>query len=530
MKVLFASAEVEPFAKVGGLGDVVGSLPRALRKQGVDARVLMPMYGFIDHVTYAIEPLFNFQFTRRNGTADVAISTTEYEGVPIYFMSSWPFFGEARELYTDWKWDVTRFVFLGQAILATLSEMSTGANGSPQWFPDVLHVHDWHTGLAPFLLSEARHDPAWQQMASIFTIHNMAYQGEGAGGFLFDAGVPGRHDPTLLAHKKEDNLLGIGIAYSDIVTTVSPRYAVEIQYPRFGAGLETLVQTRNERGDVVVILNGIDAERWDPATDPWIANHYTSNDFLAARAANKAVLQQESGFAVRPDVPLIGMVTRLVEQKGADLAIPALRRLLVDTECQFVILGSGDKVLEAQMDRLCRDFSWKAHGYFKYDAALSQRIYSSCDLFLMPSRYEPCGIGQMMAMRYGALPVVRETGGLVDTVENYDNGDGSTGTGFVFLWEESAAVLNTLRWAIETYRIKPDAFRQMQKRAMERDFSWDKSAREYIATYERALAKHDGVAVPAAPTPTRKARTAKAPVKSPGKSSNSGRKKQEHTP
>src|SRR5258708_27885930 len=357
MKVLFASAEVEPFAKVGGLGDVVGSLPRALRKQGVDARVLMPMYGFIDHATYAIEPLFTFQFTRRNGTADVAISTTEYEGVPIYFMSSWPFFGEARELYTDWKWDVTRFVFLGQAILATLSEMRTGANGAPLWVPEILHVNDWQTGLARFLLSEARHDPAWQHMGSIFTIHNMAYQGESAGGFLFDAGVPGRHHPTLLAHQKEDNLLGIGIAYSDVVTTVSPRYAIEIQYPRFGAGLETLVQTRNDQGDVVGILNGIDAQRWDPATDPWIANHYTSENFGEARASNKAAFQKEASLSVQPDVPLIGMVSRRVEQEGADLAIPALRRLLVDTECQFVILGSGDKVLEAQMARLCRNFS-----------------------------------------------------------------------------------------------------------------------------------------------------------------------------
>src|SRR5262249_14091272 len=269
MKVLFASAEVAPFAKAGGLGDVVASLPKALRKQGIDARVLMPLYGFIDRAVYNIAPAFNFQFTKRNGTADIYISQTVYDGVPIYFLSSWPFFGEGGYLYTDWQWDVTRFVFFGQAIQATMWQMKNGAGGMEPWFPDVLHVHDWHTALTPFMLYENRLDPTWATMGSVLTIHNMAYQGDRAGGFLFEAGVSGRHQRDLVYQDKTDNLLGIGIAYSDELTTVSPRYAVEIQYPRFGEGLEGLVRVRNSQGDVHGILNGIDVERWDPATDKW---------------------------------------------------------------------------------------------------------------------------------------------------------------------------------------------------------------------------------------------------------------------
>lgn len=488
MNVLFASAEVVPFAKVGGLADVVGSLPKALRRQGIDARVLMPMYGFIDRAAYNIEPAFTFQLARRNGVANVFISRTEYDSVPIYFLSSWPFFGEGGYLYTDWDWDVPRFTFLSQAIMATAGHLKHGSGGQEAWFPDILHVNDWHTALTPFLLSDNQSDPDWSQVGSVLTLHNMAYQGPHAGGFLWDAGVSGRHQPDLVYQDKTDNLLGIGVAYSDMISTVSPRYAIEIQYPRFGEGLEGLLRVRNQ--NVVGILNGIDVERWNPETDPWLAHHFTTSNFVEMRAKNKAHLQQHTGLPVRPDVPLIGMVTRLVDQKGADLAIPALRRLFIDTDVQFIVLGSGEKSLEQALWSLCNDFGFKARAYLQYDPILSQRIYGSSDLFLMPSRYEPCGMGQMLASHYGALPIVRETGGLADTVQNFDNGNGDTGTGFVFLWEEADAVLNTLRWAIDTYRFRPDVFRRMQIRGMQVDFSWAKSAREYIHLYERALAKH----------------------------------------
>jgi starch synthase len=491
MNVLFASAEVVPFAKAGGLGDVVGSLPKALRQQGIDARVIMPMYGFIDRAraAYNIEPAFNYQFNKRNGTADVYISMTEYDGVPIYFLASWPFFGEGGHLYTTWEWDVPRFIFFCQTIMATLWQMKNGTGGLVPWFPDILHVNDWHTALAAFLLSDSRRDPVWAGVGSVLTIHNMAYQGPYAGGWLFEAGVPGRHQPDLVYQDLTDNLLATGIAYADKISTVSPRYAIEMQYPRFGEGLEGLLKVRNTYKDVVGILNGIDVDRWNPATDPWIAHHFTPDNFLEVRAANKALLQQEAGLPVRPDVPLIGMVTRLVDQKGVDLAIPALRQLFMDTDVQFVVLGTGDKVLEYDLWNLCNDFRWKSRAYLQFDAILSQRIYAGSDLFLMPSRYEPCGTGQMLALHYGCLPIVRETGGLADTVQNFNNGNGDVGTGFVFLWETQEAVLGTLRWAIDTYRNRKDVFQKMQKRGMLVDFSWRKSAGEYIAMYENILTR-----------------------------------------
>lgn len=491
MNVLFTSAEMVPFAKAGGLGDVIGSLPKALRKHGVDARVLMPMYGFIDRSAYKIAPLFNFQFPRLNGIADIFISYTEYDGVPVYFLTSWPFFGDGGYLYSTWEWDVPRFVFFSQAILATAWQLSQGAGRQSGWFPDVLHANDWHTALAPFLIDYSRFgDPNWSDMGTILTIHNMAYQGPYAGGWLFDAGVPPRTNPNLVYQDKTDNLMGIGIAYSDTASTVSQRYAEEMMGSRFGEGLEGLVRVRKTTGDVMGILNGLDVDRWNPATDPWLIRNFDMDTFLEGRAVNKADLQQEAGIQVRPDTPLIGIVSRLVDQKGIDLAIPALRRVLTDTDCQFIVLGTGDVALEQQLWRLCEDFRWKARAYLQYDALLSQRIYASTDLFLMPSRYEPCGTGQMLSMRYGCLPIVRATGGLADTVQNYDDADAEHGTGFVFEWEEPEAVLGTLRWAINTYKNRPAAFQRMQRRAMNIDFSWHTSAHKYIHMYERALAKH----------------------------------------
>lgn len=458
MKVLFASAEVTPFAKVGGLGDVVGSLPKALRKQGVDARILMPLYGFINRGQYNINYAFSLQLPKRDGVAEVHVSYAVYDGVPVYFMSSWPFFGEGSYLYTDWEWDVTRYVFFGQAIPAVMWQLGQGAGEHEAWFADILHVHDWHTALAPFLINEAAlTEPRWAEVGSVLTIHNMGYQGEYASKFLFEAGIPPRTHPDLLWQGKGDNLLGIGLAYSDMITAVSPRYAVELLYSRFGEGLEGLIRARNDQGDVYGILNGIDTERNDPQTDRALPNNFSVDNFVGQRLKNKTALQAEIGLPVDPNVPLVGMVSRLVDQKGIDLAIPALRQLLADTEVQFVALGTGDRAIEHELWQLSAAYSNKARAFLRFDAGLSQRIYGACDIFLMPSRYEPCGIGQMVAMRYGALPIVRETGGLADTVQNYDDGAADYGTGFVFLWENTEAVLNTLRWSVWAWYNRPIA-------------------------------------------------------------------------
>src|SRR5262249_49820574 len=279
----------------------------------------------------------------------------------------------------------------------------------------------------------SKQDPNWGRVASVLSIHNMAYQGNNIGGWMWQLGIPGRNHPDLLWRGLTDNMMAIAIAYSDKVSTVSPRYAIEIQYPYMGYGLDDLVRTRGD--NLVGILNGIDTDLWNPETDKLIVSNYNADNFVEKRPPNKRQLQIDAGVEQRDDVMLIGVVSRLVAQKGFDLALPALRRMLGDTDVQFVLLGAGDPNLDYEFWRLGKDFSWKAKVFQGYNAALAQRIYAGCDLFLMPSHFEPCGIGQMNAMRYGALPLVRETGGLADTVQNYDNGNADTGVGFVFNWE-----------------------------------------------------------------------------------------------
>ncbi len=485
--ILLTSAEAAPFAKVGGMADVVGSLPGALRRMGIDARVILPGYGFINHTRYNIEHLFSFPFTHRLGTSEVNVYTTLYDEVPFYFVQAWPYFGPETSVYTDWEWDVPRFIFYNQVLMAVAWELGQRAG----WFPDVFHVNDWHTGLVPFLLEASRHEQGWRKTATLLTIHNLAYQGDHAGGFLYMAGVYGRNHPQLVARGLTDNMMGIAIAYSDIVTTVSPRYAIEIQYPSMGYGLDGLIH--NRVNDLYGILNGIDTQTWDPALDPRIAANFDAENFEAARPANKVALQDRMGLPAKADTLLIGLVSRMVQQKGIDLLAPAMRRLMAGHEVQFVALGTGEPDLEHEMWRLGKDFGWRgARVYLGYDNQIAQSIYAGCDLFVMPSHFEPCGMGQMLAMRYGALPLVRETGGLADTVENYDNGDAERGTGFTFLWEEVDALHNTLVWALNTYRHRPDAWKRMQARAMRTNFSWTRSAAQYSELYEKAILKRKG--------------------------------------
>ncbi len=481
MNVLFVSAEAAPFAKVGGMADVVGSLPAALRKLGVDARVIIPHYGFINDDKFQIVPAFHFEFPRNTGVTDVHVYTSVQDGVTFYLVKGWPFFGPEGTVYTEWIWDVPRFTFFNQVAMAVAWEIRQREG----WLPDVFHVNDWHTGLIPFFLDLSKSDSVWGQVASVLSIHNMAYQGEHIGGWMWQLGIPGRNHPELLWRGLSDNMLAIAIAYTDIVSTVSPRYAVEIQYPYMGYGLDDLVRARS--GDLQGILNGLDIDLWNPDTDKLLVSNYNAENFIEKRPPNKRQLQIDAGLEVRDDVMVIGVVSRLVAQKGFDLALPALRQLLSDTDVQFILLGAGDPDLDYQFWRLGKDFPTKAKIFQGYNAAVAQRIYAGCDVFLMPSHFEPCGIGQMIAMRYGALPLVRETGGLADTVQNYDNGAGDAGVGFVFSWETPQAVLGTIHWALRTYHNNRDAWQRMQRRAMQTDVSWENSAHQYVELYRNAI-------------------------------------------
>ena len=483
MKVLLASSEAVPFAKVGGLADVVGSLPRALRKLDIDARVIIPGYGFIDHLQFDIKPVFSFDFHHRQGMNDVTLYSCVYDDIPFYLLQSPPYFGVEGEVYSHWNWDMERFIYLNQALMAALAQL----NERLEWFPDVLHVNDWHTSLLPFLIKEHGHGEPWASLATVLSIHNTAYQGNHAGGFLYQAGVHGRHMPELIYYDLTDNLLGIGIAYSDVISTVSPRYAEEIKYPYAGYELSPLIGMRGD--DLRGILNGLDSETWDPLTDPCLFENFSASDFEAKRPLNKRYLQSFARLPVRPDIPLIGIVSRLAAQKGFDIALPALRKVVGARQVQLVVLGTGESSLEFAFWQLDQDFPDKVTAFLQFDGALAQQIYAGCDVFLMPSHFEPCGMGQIMAMRYGALPLVRETGGLADTVENYDNADADQGTGFVFHWQEAEAVEGTLNWALDVYQQRPEAWRRMQARAMSVDFSWGKSAAAYRDLYQLAMTK-----------------------------------------
>ena len=404
MKVLLASAEAAPFAKVGGLADVVGSLPAALRRLDIDARVILPGYGFINHELFGVERLLDFEFSHRLGASDVTLYAAERDGVPYYLLQSPPFFGLEGDVYSQWNWDMERFIFFNQAVMAALHHLQE----SQGWFPDLAHANDWHTGLLPFLLREQGAGEKWATLASVISIHNIAYQGEHAGGFLWHAGIDGRHQPDLVELGLANNLLGIGIAYSDMISTVSPRYATEIQYPYAGYALAPLVARR--AADLRGILNGLDSALWDPAADPQLVNNFDEDDFYSERPPNKAHLQSFARLPLRQDVALVGIVSRLAAQKGFDLALPALRNILGARDMQLVVLGTGEPEIEQAFWQLDQDFGDKARAYLQFDGALAQQIYAGCDIFLMPSHFEPCGMGQMMAMRYGALPLVRETG------------------------------------------------------------------------------------------------------------------------
>ena len=356
MKVLFASAEAAPFAKVGGLADVVGSLPQALRRQGTDARVIMPYYGFIDADKYQITPYFQFQLTRPTGTTDVGVFTALSDGVPIYFVKGWPFFGDEAEVYTNPEIDVPRFLFFNQAALAVAWELLMRYD----WFPDVWHVNDWHTGLIPFLLADNRQQPgsspAWKNVGSLLSIHNIGYQGDHVGGWLWELGIPGRHQPDLLYQDLTDNMLAIVNClfrhYNHRQPTLCHRNSISVHHPPWLGWVGTHPHRRP-------VTASSTASTWNSGIQKPTPNWYpttTPKTSLKNVRPIKRQLQTESGLEVRDDIPIVGIVSRLVWQKGFDLAMPALRRLLVGTDVQFVVLGSGEPELDYEFWRLGRGF------------------------------------------------------------------------------------------------------------------------------------------------------------------------------
>jgi starch synthase len=485
LRILFIASEVEPFAKTGGLADVAGALPKALASLGHDVRVLMPKYRGVEKAAGALRPVVP---RLEAPVGDRLVEATLLEGrlgdgIPVYFLAQDAYY-DRPSLYTtaegDYPDNCERFVFFSRAALEALPRLPDGG-----WWPHVVHAHDWQTGLVPVYLETLYRDrPGYRDVATVFTIHNLAYQGlfwhydlpmTGLGWDLFT--------PAGIEFYGKINLLKGGLVFADLLTTVSPTYAKEIQTREYGEGLEGVLRERGE--DLVGILNGIDYEAWNPATDADLPKRFGPDD-LEGKAVCKAGLQAEMALAPAPRAPLVGVVSRLADQKGLDLVAAAVPGI-VEAGGQFVLLGAGDERYERALTDLAAAHPGQVGVKIGFNAGLARRIYGGVDCFLMPSRYEPCGLGQLISLRYGTIPIVRRTGGLADTIREAPKGKGP-GTGFVFDALTPEACRAAVGRALEAYRT-PATWAGMVHAAMAEDFSWEASADKYVTCYRKAMKK-----------------------------------------
>jgi starch synthase len=473
LKILFLIAEVAPYAKTGGLGDIGGSLPKALSRMGHDVRVVMPAYQNIERGTAGVEPIpGQLGVPMGNGTqaAGVFQSTLPDSEVPIYFIAESSLFNRPN-IYGYWD-DPYRFAFFSRAAFELIEGLG--------WRPDVVHGHDWHTAPAiTWLATAGQADPQLRGIASVFTIHNLAHQGR-TNWDIFDALNVYSHSLHEEAYG-EVNLMARGIYHATLVNTVSPTYAREIMTVEGGAGLDGLL--RHRQNSLHGILNGLDGDVWNPAADSHLNSNYDAEN-LEGRAFNRQVLQAHANLPQRNDIPLIAMISRLDRQKGLDITGHVLHLLMngLAGEAQFVVLGTGQRQYEAMFAHLANYHRDKMAAFLSYSAGLAPLIYAGSDIFLMPSLFEPCGLGQMIAMKYGSVPVVRATGGLVDTVQ-----EGVTG--FSFYEFSSDAFWHALQRAIYIFNVDPDYWRTIQHNGMTSDFSWQRSAGGYQQLYEWSLAR-----------------------------------------
>ena len=473
--ILFIASEAVPFIKTGGLADVVGSLPKCFDKQYFDVRVMIPKYLCIkESFRNEMKCVNHFYMDYLGQNRYVGILEYEYEGVTFYFIDNESYFWGDRP-YGDWYYDLEKFSFFCKAALSSLPVIG--------FKPDVIHCHDWQTGLIPVHLKDKFHGGEFfRDIKSVMTIHNLKFQG------VWDvktiqhfSELPDYYfTPDKLEAYKDANLLKGGLVYADAITTVSPTYAEEIKTPFYGEGLDGLLCARSN--DLRGILNGIDYDAFNPETDPYITNRYNAVNFRKEKIKNKRALQADMGLEQNDKTMLIGIVSRLTDQKGFDLIAYMMDELCQDN-VQIIVLGTG----EERYENMFRHFAWKYNGKVSaqiyYSEELSHRIYAASDAFLMPSLFEPCGLSQLMSLRYGTVPIIRETGGLKDTVWPYNEFEG-TGTGFSFTNYNAHEMLATIRYAEQIYYDKKREWNKIIDRAMAADFSWQQSAGKYQELYD----------------------------------------------
>jgi starch synthase len=469
-KILMTGAECAPFAKTGGLADVIGTLARELHTQGFDIRLMLPFHRMIkDQYREQVRHLVSFSVEIGRQSMYVGVECYDWEGVPVYFIDCDHYFGQS--IYCGGNFEGEQYAYFSRAVLEALPLIG--------FDPDLIHVNDWHTAMIPMLLKTQYDSQPQARCKSVLSIHNLAFQGRFD--FNFAANllqIDGRYNhPDAIEFHGDANFLKGGIVFADKLVTVSPTYANEIRTPYYGEGLDGVLETR--AGDLTGILNGIDTVAFNPASDPMIPCPYNASR-LPQKQKNKEALIAEIGLAIRPDQPLIGMVTRLTKQKGIDLVVRVLDEML-QADAGFVLIGTGD----AQYEQIFRDLAAKtggrAIGLTRFDDPLAHRIYAGCDFFLMPSLFEPCGLSQMIALRYGTLPIVRATGGLKDTVFPY-NEYTNEGNGFSFDAYNAHDMLHTVLYALTIYQ-KKTRMNALRKKALKQDLGFQKSALAYADLY-----------------------------------------------
>lgn len=475
-KILFVSSEAVPYIKTGGLADVVGSLPKYFDRNEYDVRVMLPKYAcmdaaFLPNLRFVCHFYVNLNWRKQY----VGILESEYRGIHYYFVDN-EFYFAGSSPYNNIYEDVEKFAYFSKAVLASLPYID--------YAPDVIHCHDWQTGLVPVYLHTAfGDDNFYAGIKTVFSIHNLKFQGRWRIREVIDiTGLPEQifNDKELESYGEANYLKG-GVVYADAVTTVSPSYANEITTQEGGEGLHGLMNSR--RNVLHGILNGIDYDEFNPQTDPYIESNFSSKSVLSGKKANKVALQKELGLPVRESAFVIGIVSRLTEQKGFDLVSYIMDDLVSQLDVQIVILGTGESKFENVFHHFHSQYPDKVSAYIGYSEEKAHKIYASADAFLMPSLFEPCGLSQMISMRYGTIPIVRETGGLKDTVQAYNEYE-NTGTGFSFCNFNADDMKYVVEYAYHVFRDERKAWEDMMQRAMAQDFSWNKSAGEYEKLYD----------------------------------------------